>query len=105
MLRQGKSWHGASCLVARPATDSSVISGEPTLVDIPAGKPCVVRWADLPDPTNRQVDPAITQRRVLEIADPRAEKVLVDNKFKLVCTVTLSAFTCLTVDELGSSRT
>lgn len=67
--------------------DNIVIRGETAaLVDIPAGKPCAVRWADLPDPTNRQVDPAITQRRVLEIADPRAEKVLADNKFKFVCT-------------------
>jgi hypothetical protein len=84
MLRQGESCHSALRLMARSAADSSVIRGEPALVDIPAGKPCAVRWADLPDPTNRQVDPAITQRRVLEIADPRAEKVLVDNKFKFV---------------------
>lgn len=52
-----------------------------TTAEVPAGKPCVVRWADIPDPPNTR-HPFITQRRVLEVADPRAETILADNKFR-----------------------
>ncbi|KAL2116287.1 hypothetical protein VTJ04DRAFT_8454 [Mycothermus thermophilus] len=52
-------------------------------IEIPVAKRPTLRWNDLPDPTNRQIDPSITQRRVLEIADPRAEKILAENKFRL----------------------
>lgn len=52
-----------------------------TTVDVSPGKASLVRWTDLPDPENSQ-SPFTTQRRVLEIADLRAETILTDNKFR-----------------------
>ncbi len=52
-------------------------------VHIAAGKSSVVRWTDLPNPETAQF-PFITQRRVVDIADPRAEQILAENKFRLV---------------------
>ncbi|KAK3898524.1 hypothetical protein C8A05DRAFT_18914 [Staphylotrichum tortipilum] len=52
-----------------------------TAADVPADKPRVARWTDLPDPPNPR-HPFITQRKVLEFADPRAETILADNKFR-----------------------
>ncbi|KAL1839714.1 hypothetical protein VTJ49DRAFT_1219 [Mycothermus thermophilus] len=68
------------------ANDSTVES-RPAYIDLPAAKRAALRWTDLPDPTNRQIDPSITQRRVLEITDPRAERILIENKFRLKCSL------------------
>ncbi|KAK4156352.1 mediator complex, subunit Med18 [Chaetomidium leptoderma] len=55
--------------------------GEAPFINIPIGKPCALRWTDLPDPPIPQL-PYITQRKLVEIADPRAETTLADNKFR-----------------------
>ncbi|KAK3298054.1 mediator complex, subunit Med18 [Chaetomium fimeti] len=48
-----------------------------------ASKPCALRWVDMPDPPSPQRPPSITQRRVVDIDDPRAASILVDNGFGL----------------------
>ncbi|KAL2133440.1 hypothetical protein VTI74DRAFT_2326 [Chaetomium olivicolor] len=60
---------------------NAVTRGDPTTVRIPAEKPHILRWTDLPDPPNPRL-PFITQRKIVDIADPRAVKILVENKFK-----------------------
>jgi len=64
-----------------------------TTVAVPPGKAGIVRWTDLPDPENSQF-PFTTQRRVLEIADPRAETILADNKFRFACYAISLSFFC-----------
>lgn len=57
--------------------------GEPTPATILASKPCALRWVDMPDPPSPQRPPSITQRRVVDIDDPRAAAILADNNFGL----------------------
>ena len=52
-------------------------------VHVPAGKLSVVRWTDLPDPENARF-PFATQRRVVDVADSKAEAILAENKFRSV---------------------
>ncbi|KAK3303958.1 uncharacterized protein B0T15DRAFT_225003 [Chaetomium strumarium] len=47
---------------------------------VPADTQCVLRWTEFPEPTNPRF-PFLTQRKVVEIADQRAERILADNKF------------------------
>ena len=61
-----------------------VIRGEPTSTSIRASKPCALRWVDMPDPPSPQRPPSITQRRVVDIDDPRAASILTDNGFGFV---------------------
>jgi hypothetical protein len=70
--------------VEQPVYSHFPSSQKSPYIEIPVAKRPTLRWNDLPDPTNRQIDPSITQRRVLEIADPRAEKILAENKFRFV---------------------
>ncbi|KAK3386879.1 mediator complex, subunit Med18 [Podospora didyma] len=49
--------------------------------EVPAEKPRLLRWSDLPDPATTRTSAFTTQRRMLEISDRRVEKVLADNKF------------------------
>lgn len=60
---------------------TSTAASEHPAVTTPADKPHLLRWTDLPDPQNLRL-PFITQRKIVEIADPRAEKILLENKFK-----------------------
>ncbi|KAL2140027.1 hypothetical protein VTI28DRAFT_4335 [Corynascus sepedonium] len=55
--------------------------GEAIPANIPPGKHCALRWADMPDPESPQRPPFIAQRRVVDIDDPRAPAILADNKF------------------------
>ncbi len=73
-----------------------------TTADVPAGKPCVARWTDIPDPPNPH-HPFITQRKVLEIADPRAETILADNKFRCA-TLAFSSRLCPRLTVAAPSR-
>ncbi|KAK0651164.1 mediator complex, subunit Med18 [Cercophora newfieldiana] len=41
----------------------------------------LLRWSDIPDPPGKAFPEFITQRRILEIADPRLGKILSDIKF------------------------
>ncbi|KAK0625965.1 mediator complex, subunit Med18 [Immersiella caudata] len=47
----------------------------------PPSKPHLLRWNDIPDPPGKAFPEFITQRRILEISDPRLEKILPDIKF------------------------
>jgi hypothetical protein len=53
------------------------------VVHVAAGRPSVVRWTDLPNPETAQF-PFTTQRKVVDIADPKAEMILAENKFRFV---------------------
>ncbi|KAL2158736.1 hypothetical protein VTH06DRAFT_3927 [Thermothelomyces fergusii] len=55
--------------------------GEAPPVIIPAGKHSSLRWTDMPDPPSPQRPPFITQRRLVDIDDPRAPAILAENNF------------------------
>ncbi|KAL2260273.1 hypothetical protein VTK26DRAFT_5759 [Humicola hyalothermophila] len=61
---------------------SSISSGEQKT--IPADRPRLLRWTELPDPPSQWIPPFITQRKIVEIADQKVEKVLSDSQFKAV---------------------
>ncbi|KAK4233112.1 hypothetical protein C8A03DRAFT_19742 [Achaetomium macrosporum] len=63
------------------SVQNEMMRGGSTTV-IPANSPCIVRWTEFPEPTNPRL-PFITQRKVIEIVDQRAERILADNKFRL----------------------
>ncbi|KAK0670875.1 mediator complex, subunit Med18, partial [Cercophora samala] len=56
-------------------------------VSIPADKSRLLRWTELPDPPSQRLPPYITQRRTVEIADAKLEKILADNKFSRVSNI------------------
>ncbi|KAK4101795.1 hypothetical protein N658DRAFT_424939 [Parathielavia hyrcaniae] len=68
----------------KPPPTNSAAGGE-AASNAPAGsgsaQPSALWWTDLPDPQNQQLS-FITQRRVLEIADPDAQSILAANKFR-----------------------
>ncbi|KAH6620620.1 mediator complex, subunit Med18 [Chaetomium sp. MPI-SDFR-AT-0129] len=65
------------------AMSGAATGDDAPLVEIPGGKPCALRWVDLPDPPSPQRPPFITQRRVVDIDDPRAPTILAESKFGL----------------------
>lgn len=50
-------------------------------MSIPADRPRLLRWTELPDPPSHRLPPYMTQRRTVEIIDLGLEKILADNKF------------------------
>ncbi|KAK4187571.1 hypothetical protein QBC35DRAFT_230217 [Podospora australis] len=50
-------------------------------VIVPAKRERHLRWTELPDPPSQRLPPYITQRRILEIIDPRIETLMATNKF------------------------
>jgi hypothetical protein len=99
-VRTDTTEEAQKALNASAAAATSPGAGSGSVSVIPA-----VRWTDLPDPPNPQL-PFITQRKVLDIADPDAQSILAANKFKLVYPNLLcSCWLILIVAGQGSHRT
>lgn len=69
-------------------TDSEVEGAKKgEAVSIPADRPRLLRWTELPDPPSQRLPPYMTQRRTVEIIDLGLEKILADNKFTRVSNI------------------
>ena len=53
-------------------------------IAVPDGVTCTLRWNDMPDPTTSRQPPYLTQRKTLDISDPRMPKIMADNKWMYV---------------------
>ncbi|KAK4455420.1 hypothetical protein QBC34DRAFT_389864 [Podospora aff. communis PSN243] len=62
-------------------TEVAAANGGDIPLTFPPSKPRLLRWDDFPDPPGNAIPEFITQRRILEITDPRVEKILTDIKF------------------------
>lgn len=51
---------------------------------IPPNRVRVLKWCEMPDPPSQHLAPWISQRRALDILDPRAENILLANRFQYV---------------------
>ncbi|KAK4456613.1 hypothetical protein QBC42DRAFT_280895 [Cladorrhinum samala] len=49
---------------------------------IPPTRVRVLKWCEMPDPPSQHLAPWISQRRALDILDPRAENILLANRYQ-----------------------
>ncbi|KAK4164967.1 mediator complex, subunit Med18 [Cladorrhinum sp. PSN259] len=59
---------------------------------IPPTRVRVLKWCEMPDPPSQHLAPWISQRRALDILDPKVEKVLLDNRFRRTSNIYIESY-------------